>query len=165
MAKKRTTRRRSGGRKSDLMGTAMEAAGVGLGIVIARKFGPQLPGGDPLIKGALLLGAGSFLGAKQTGLVRSIAVGVAAQGAVQAVGAAFPDLGVNGTDNVQPLSALSPAQVDELERALLNAGAVNGPTDDYQEALAGEEDEPVEGFEDDVDDRNAVLAGEDDEFE
>lgn len=165
MANKRISRRRSGGGRGEIMASAMDAAGIGLGIVLARKFGPKMPGGDPLMQGALLLGLGSFVSTKQTGLVRSIALGAAGQGAAQAAAAAFPDLGVNGSDPAQPLAALSPAQVDELEQALLNAGAVNGPTDDYQEALAGPEDEePVEGYDEDPDGRNAVLAG-DDEYE
>lgn len=145
------------------MGSVMEAAGLGLGIVVARKFGPQLPIRDPLMRGGALALAGAYFGKSQSGMMRGIAMGAAAQGVVDAAASAFPEMGLNGPDPT--LAALTPAQVDELEQALLESGAVNGPTEDYQTQLAGAddmEDDGVGDLEDDPDGHGPVLAGDDD---
>ena len=141
------------------MAAAMEAAGLGLGIIVARKFGPQLPIRDAMFRGGALALAGAYFGKGQSGMMRGIAMGAAAQGVVDAANAAFPDLGLNGPDPT--LAALTPAQVDELEQALLESGAVNGPTEDYQEQLAGDDD--IDGLDDDPDGHGPVLAGDEED--
>lgn len=157
MAKRKTKggRRRSTGGRASLQNTFMRVLGTSIGYFGVGAVVDKIPVNDPLMKGLVIAGAGTFGATKTSGMVQDIMVGAASRGLVAAGQQALPGV-VNGIGNLPAqLPPLSQDDVDQLHDMLLNGT-------EYQENLMGYEDDEDLAPVLDIDERGGALMGDDD---